>query len=334
LNKSLLLILIGLIHLAPANGQYKKYSYFADKMGSPLTITIGTKDGHIDSVQSTQIAKEALQLIDSLNHILSDYDSTSEISIINQNAGIRSMPISPILEEILLVAQKAYQQTKGAYNIAIGPLSVLWRNARQSKNFPTKKQIQIAQNQIAFDHIIIDSVFHRIYLPNRAMRLDLGSLGKGFVAQKALNHLRSKGVEYAMIDAGGKIVCLAPVNVSWSIGINEIRDKNKTIKSTLKLHNEAIATSGDVYQFYIHQGHRYSHIINPKSGYGIEIPKNVTVIAKDGVTADWLSTACSVLSVKEALQLVEINKAHILIAIQKDKTIHYYKSKGFDAFLN
>jgi thiamine biosynthesis lipoprotein len=303
-------------------------------MGSPLKLIIGAKKEHIDSVQSTQLAQETLRFIDSLNHILSDYDSLSELSLINQQAGNGFQPISPLLEEILLIAQNAYYQTKGAYNIAIGPLSLLWRNARQEKVFPSKAQIIEAQKLIAFDQIIIDSIKHQIYIPNKAMRLDLGSLGKGFVAQKAINFLQNKGVQYAMIDAGGKIVTLAPVNEYWQIGINRLREKNKTIATSIRLSNQAVSTSGDAFQFYMYNGHRYSHIINPLSGYGIEIPKNVTVIASNGVTADWLSTACSLLTVSESIQLAAKYNAQILIAIQKGKTIQYFKSKGFDAYLN
>jgi len=303
-------------------------------MGSPLKLIIGAKKEHIDSVQSTQLAQETLRLIDSLNHILSDYDSVSELSLINQQAGNGFQPITPLLEEILLIAQNAYYQTKGAYNIAIGPLSLLWRNARQEKVFPSKAQIIEAQKLIAFDQIIIDSIKHQIYIPNKAMRLDLGSLGKGFVAQKAINFLQNKGVQYAMIDAGGKIVTLAPVNEYWQIGINRLREKNKTIATSIRLSNQAVSTSGDAFQFYMYNGHRYSHIINPLSGYGIEIPKNVTVIASNGVTADWLSTACSLLTVSESIQLAAKYNAQILIAIQKGKTIQYFKSKGFDAYLN
>ena len=322
------------LHSFSANGQYKKYTYYADKMGSPLKLIIGTKSGHLDSVQSTQLAKNVFLLIDSLNHILSDYDSTSELSLINQQAGNGFQPISPLLEEILLIAQNAYYQTKGAYNIAIGPLSLLWRNARQTKVFPTKAQIKDAQKLIALDQIIIDSIQHRIFIPNQSMRLDLGSLGKGFVAQKALDYIKNKGVEYAMIDAGGKIVTLAPDNYYWQIGINQLREKNKTMPKSIRLANQAVSTSGDAFQFYIYNGHRYSHIINPLSGYGIEIPKNVTVIAKNGVTADWLSTACSLLSVNGAMQLVTKYNAVIFIAVQKGKSIQYFKSKGFDAYLH
>jgi FAD:protein FMN transferase len=321
-------------HFFSVNGQYKKYTYYADKMGSPLKLIIGTKSGHLDSVQSTQLAQETLLLIDSLNHILSDYDSTSELSLINQQAGNGFQPISPLLEEILLIAQNAYYQTKGAYNIAIGPLSLLWRNARHEKVFPSKAQIIEAQKLIALDQIIIDSIQHRIFIPNQSMRLDLGSLGKGFVAQKALDYIKNKGVEYAMIDAGGKIVTLAPDNYYWQIGINQLREKNKTMPKSIRLANQAVSTSGDAFQFYIYNGHRYSHIINPLSGYGIEIPKNVTVIAKNGVTADWLSTACSLLSVKAAMQLVTKYDAAIFIAIQEGKSIQYFKSKGFDGYLN
>lgn len=321
-------------HFFSANGQYKKYTYYADKMGSPLKLIIGAKSGYLDSVQSTQLAQETLLFIDSLNHILSDYDSTSELSLINQQAGNGFQPISPLLEEILLIAQNAYYQTKGAYNIAIGPLSLLWRNARHEKVFPSKAQIIEAQKLIALDQIIIDSIQHRIFIPNQSMRLDLGSLGKGFVAQKALDYIKNKGVEYAMIDAGGKIVTLAPDNYYWQIGINQLREKNKTMPKSIRLANQAVSTSGDAFQFYIYNGHRYSHIINPLSGYGIEIPKNVTVIAKNGVTADWLSTACSLLSVKAAMQLVTKYDAAIFIAIQEGKSIQYFKSKGFDGYLN
>jgi thiamine biosynthesis lipoprotein len=334
LNKFLLLIIIACFGFITASGQFKKYTYYADKMGSPLKIIIGTEANQIDSVQSTQLAQETFQLIDSLNHILSDYDKTSELSSINEHAGKGLQPISPILQEILVIAQKAYYQTKGAYNIAIGPLSILWRNARQSKLFPHASQIKAAQELIQFDQIKIDTIHHLIDIPTIGMRLDLGSLGKGFVAQKALNYLKSKGVVYAMIDAGGKIVTLSPKNQFWTIGINQIRDKNKAINKTLKLSNHAVATSGDAYQFFIYKGHRYSHIISPLTGYGIEIPKNITVIARDGTTADLLSTACSILSVKEALALVKKYDAAILIAVQKDKYIQYYSSKNFNAFLN
>jgi thiamine biosynthesis lipoprotein len=299
-----------------------------------LKLTIASTSKEIDSVYSTQLAVATFSYIDSLNHILSDYDKTSELSWINEHAGKGVQPISPILEEILVIAQKAYYQTKGAYNIAIGPLSVLWRNARQQKIFPNKMEIIAAQHLIQFDQIKIDTIHHLIDIPRIGMRLDLGSLGKGFIAQKAINFLKSKDVIYAMIDAGGKIVTLSPKNQSWTIGINQIREKNKAINKTLTLRNHAVATSGDAYQFFIYKGHRYSHIINPLTGYGIETPKNVTVIASDGTIADWLSTACSVLSVKDALTLVNQYNAAILIAIQKDKYIQYYSSKNFNAFLN
>jgi hypothetical protein len=146
---------------------------------------------------------------------------------------------------------KAFYQTNGAYNVAVGPLSVLWRNARQSKLFPNESQIKVAKALIQFDQIDIDTMHHQINIPKAGMKLDLGSLGKGFIAQKALNYLKNKGVEYAMVDAGGKIVTMAPNKMFWTIGINQIRAQNKAINKTLKLSNHAVATSGDVYQFFI-----------------------------------------------------------------------------------
>lgn len=333
MNKRLLILLFWILKITLVNGQYIKHVFYADKMGSPLTITIATKQGSSDSLFITKIANQAIQLIDSLNHIISDYDTTSEISVIHRNMGKDTLPISPILMEILLIAQKAYYQTKGAYNIAIGPLSVVWRKARQSRVLPTTQAIKSAQKNIRFENIYIDTLQHKIFLP-KFMRLDFGSLGKGFIAQKALDYLKTKGLDYAMVDAGGKIVSMAPNKYFWRIGITQLREKNKTMQQTIHLSNQAVASSGDTYQFFIYKGHRYSHILNPFTGYGIETPKNVTVIAHDGVTADWLSTACSVLNTQQALQLAAKHHAAILIAIQKNKTFHYFQSKEFKAYTN
>jgi thiamine biosynthesis lipoprotein len=136
------------------------------------------------------------------------------------------------------------------------------------------------------------------------------------------------------VDAGGKIVTCASDTLQWNVGINQIREQHKTIPVSLNLQNQAVATSGDLYQFFIHKGHRYSHIIHPKTGYGIQTPKNVTVIAADGVTADWLSTACSIITIKEALALATKHHAQVFIAMESKGAIRYYHSKGWNRFLH
>ena len=139
------------------------------------------------------------------------------------------------------------------------------------------------------------------------MQLDVGGLGKGFVAQAALDLIKQNGFNSAMVNAGGKIVTAdAPGNQQgWLIGINQPEDKENILPQMLSLQNMAVATSGDIYQYVELNGKKYSHIVNPKTGIGLTHQRNVTAIAQDGTTADWLSTACSVLSIKQSMRLIK-----------------------------
>jgi len=310
--------------------QDKKWVFRTDKMGSPFTITIINDD----SAHVAEMNQKCITIVDSLIHIISDYDSTSELSKLNKNAGISSIKISRFLEHILWVGKDASIQTKGAYTIAIGPLSVLWRKARKTNVFPSKEAILSAKKYIDCKDLVLDTLKHTAYLAHSSMRIDLGSLGKGYVAQFIVDYLRQNGFNNCMVDAGGKIVTSKPNNDPkyWVIGINLPRSEKNIFEQRLKFKNCAVATSGDRFQFIEKDGVRYSHIIDPHTGYGITTPKNVTAIASDGLVADWLSTACSLLSIKEAKKLASQNHGEILISSIEGKKINTYQTKGFDTY--
>jgi thiamine biosynthesis lipoprotein len=166
------------------------------------------------------------------------------------------------------------------------------------------------------------------------MRFDFGGIVKGYAAQRVIDHLKSKNVFIALADAGGDIAMSNPPpgKNGWSIGINLPEQENELMDRKLELKNCSAATSGDVYNYILHNGKKYSHIIDPRSGYGITSQRNVTVIAKDGAAADWLATACSILSIEKALALAKREKAALLIAIIKDEKIITYKTKNFDSY--
>lgn len=315
-----------------SNAQIKKISKISDKMGSPFKMTIYTED----SIFANAIFKSSLSLVDSLVHIFSDYDSTSEISIINKHAGLGPSKISPQMLDLLLIAKRAYYSSNSAYNIAIGPLSILWRSARKSKSIPSKKEINASIPFTNFELIQIDSVQHTILIPLKNMRLDVGGLGKGYIAQLVLDHMKNRGIDHALVDAGGKIVMATPANCTekWKIGMNIPTSRKNILTANLLLKNESVSTSGDLYQFFYFKRKKYSHIIDPKTGLGITTQKNVCVIAHNGVEADWLSTACSVLPIKQAKKLVKEHGAAVLIAVNKKRGIKYYSTPLFETYLN
>ena len=123
-----------------------------------------------------------------------------------------------------------------------------------------------------------------------------------------------------------------PNSKGWSIGVNVPESKEELLEQSLLIQNKSVATSGDAYQFIEHDGKRYSHITDPKTGYGVTFQRNVTVIANDGATADWLATACSILPIKKAKKLAVKMKAEVLIAENKNDRLVFYSTRGFSNY--
>lgn len=309
--------------------QNKRYRFSEQKMGSPLTIIFYTQDSIVAQKQASQCFK----LVDSLNHIFSNYDSSSELSVINQQAGKAKTYASPLMWELILLSKQAYEKSMGTYNIAMGPLTQIWRIARREKQFPSKTKIEAALLQCDFSHLEINEIDHSINL-KKGMQIDFGGIGKGYIAQKIVQYLNSQGISECLVDAGGDMVLgnAPPQKKGWSIGVNQPEKTMDLLPQNLLLHNLSVATSGDVYQFIEHHQKKYSHIINPKTGYGITSLRNVTVIARDGALADWLATACSILPIMEAKKLAHSLQAELFITeLLKGRTQTYYTS-GFTKY--
>ena len=186
---------------------------------------------------------------------------------------------------------------------------------------------------MGYQHIILDSTTHSVKLLRANTQLDVGGIGKGYVAQIMVNFCIRKGIEKVLVDAGGKLAMVTQVDKPWRIGIT-IPNSEELIPLYLRLQNQAVATSGNKYQFVEIGGKKYSHIVNPRTGLGLTHQRNVTAIAPDGATADWLATACSVLSVRKALRLIESmpNCALFIAEIQRGK-LKMWQSKRFESYL-
>ncbi len=310
-----------------AKAQLKKFPFVENKMGSPFQLIIETDD----SLKARNLAEQAFQLVDSLVHIFSDYDSTSELSRLSASAGKNPMVASSTLWNILQEAKKGFNLSKGSFDITVGPLSHLWRKARKLQVFPDSLAIEEARNKVGFQYIVFDQSQQTVYLTKSGMLLDLGGIAKGYVAQEVINYLLTKGVQSALADAGGDIVVSdAPTKAKgWTIGINVPETTDELLPKKLLIKNIAVTTSGDVYQFIEHNGKKYSHIVDPRTGYGISSQRNVTVIAKRGIDADWLTKVCSILPIDEARKIVAVYGAEMLITVAEKTGVKYYTSKGF-----
>ena len=330
-SRCFFIIFFGCLFFA-ADAQMTRFSFTESKMGAPFSIIFYSKD----SVQANKIARRCYILVDSFNFIFSDYIDTSELSNLSKTADVNSLPVSlsPAMYDILIQSKKAYELSEGAFDITMGPLSKLWRKARRQNQFPTDSTVRSIQNLIGFNKLVFDTSNKTVRLTQPGMQLDLGGIAQGYVAQKVIDFLLTQGISKALVNASGDIVMSgAPVNKDgWVVGVNVPEKTDELLNQKLILKNRAIATSGDAYQFIEKNGIRYSHIINPITGYGVTFQRNVTVIAADGTTADWLATACSILSFKKAKKLVSSLGAQLLIAEIKKGRLILNATKGFRFF--
>ncbi len=311
----------------------QKYQFVLPEMGSPFTITLyGT-----DSIVASKAAAAAFRRADTLNAILSDYIDSSEINRLSATSGQgHYVPVSAPLFDIIQRSVVAARLSNGSYDITIGPVVRLWRKARKTKTFPDADSLKAALGKTGYRYVHLDTLHRAVWLEQPGMQLDVGGLGKGFVAQAALDLLGQYGFPAAMVNAGGKIVMgnSPPGKPGWIIGINAPGEKEQILPSLLLLHNVAVATSGDIYQYVELNGKRYSHIVNPKTGIGLTRRRNVTAIAANGTDADWLATACSILPLRKSLKLIRrFPGAALFITENREGKIIHKSSPGFSHYL-
>ncbi|MFZ9170861.1 MAG: FAD:protein FMN transferase [Sediminibacterium sp.] len=311
--------------------QQNRYAYSMQKMGSPFNIVL-----YADTKQmADSAAQESFKLVDSINLVCSDYDSTSELYKLRYAAVGIPIKVSPILFELIYIANKAYKDADGSFDITVGPLSRLWRSARRSQQFPTHAAINEARKRIGSNKIQIDSGAQTITFLHPNMQLDMGAIAKGYAADKVLALLQSHGITTALVDAGGDMVAfgMPPQKKGWTIGINVPGQQEKLLERKLVLSNKAVATSGDAFQFMLHEGKKYGHIIDPRTGYGVTFQRNVTVVAPTATTADWLATACSILTLEQVKILAKKYKSEVLITTLQNGRIHKVIIGKFDGYL-
>lgn len=312
------------------SAQLRRFQFSENKMGSSFNLIFY----HTDSSEAISIAKQCFSIIDSLNNIFSDYTSKSEVGGLALQKIRRDIKVSGELFEMIVLSKKAWKKSDKTFDITIGALTRLWRKANKEKKNPEETEIKKAKRSTGFENLIVNEKLKTISFTKPGMKLDFGGIVPGYAAQKVIDYLRSKNIHHALADASGDIVMsdAPPGKNGWSIGVNLPESENELWDKKLELKNCAVSTSGDVYRYTIHNGKKYSHIIDPVTGYGVTSQRNVTVIAKNGAVADWLATACSILPIEKALALAEKENAALQIAILKNEKISTYKTGDFDGY--
>ena len=293
--RSLVFFCLVIFSINPAHAQERRYSFEKGMMGSPFKLVFYASSDSIAEVA----ARHAYHRVEVLNEMMSDYRDGSEINRLSATAGSGQwIPVSKELFEILEVSNDVSAKTDGVFDATLGPVVQMWRRATRKSTLPGRAEIDSALSKTGYRKMELDPVGQKVLLKQKGMRLDIGGLGKGFAAEEAIQVLRGYGITSAMMDAGGKIVLTNPPPGSegWQINISNGHDSLET----LTLSNVSLATSGPTYRYMEHQGVRYSHIVDPKTGIGLLFHVRTTVIAPNGTISDALATAFSVAGIKKS----------------------------------
>src|SRR5262245_44582294 len=324
------LALIALGDCGPAGTQ--RYEFSEPHMGTLVRIVLYAPD----EATAKKAAKAAFERIAELNRIMSDYLASSELMQLCQKAGGPPVPVSPELFEILQKSIEFSRLTDGAFDVTVGPVVKLWRKARRTRELPPADELAKAVKLVGHANVKLDAKTRTVQLLVAGMLLDLDGIAKGYAAQAAIEVLRRHGIARALVALGGDIAVgdAPPDTKGWKIGIAPLKNPDAPPTHHVLLTNAAVSTAGDSEQFVEIGGKRYSHIVDPKTGIGLIGRRSVTVIARDGTTADGLDTGLCVLGPERGLPIVEkMDGVAALFVLETDKGIVTMPSKSFARFL-
>jgi len=281
----------------------ERYTFTSPKMGTQFRIVLYASD----SAKAVEAAQHAFRRIDTLNSILSDYDSESELSQLSATAGSgEKVSVSDELWTVLAQAKRISKASKGAFDVSVGPLSRLWRRAFRRQEFPNEEDIKSARKRVNYKKIKLYDGAQAVKLKKDDMRLDLGGIAKGYAVDEAVQVLQNYGLRQILVDGGGDLYAgeAPPDAEGWMVERHTVQD-GEVVSEVFIIENEAIATSGDKYRYLKWDGQRYSHIIDPRTGMGLTNRREVTVVTENCMLADALASTLSVTEVKRAKKIVE-----------------------------
>lgn len=277
---------------ANAQPTTQRFEYARLAMGSRVSVVVYSEQDPAESV------RRAFAVLDSLEAALSDYNPRSEAMRLAASEPGQWHDVSEELIHAVLVSRSAWEASNGSFDITIGPVSALWRQAKAESREPSMDEIATARHAVGMELISIDESQRRLMLLRPGMRLDFGGIGKGLAADQTLASLIADGLDRALVDVGGDLAIGAPPPGApgWRIRATD----EDTRESEFVLAWQAIATSGDAYRYHLANGSRSSHILSPVSGTPRPAGPTVTVIAERAWQADALATIAKVDGVERA----------------------------------
>jgi thiamine biosynthesis lipoprotein len=272
-------------------------------MGTEIRVSILTED----ETAAHAAADRAVDEFRRLEELMSHWKPESDVSRINRNAGVAPVTVSDETLEVLELSRKASDLSSGAFDITFYAMHGLWKFDHDLEaKVPDPQEIARRKKLIDYRQVIIDRAKKTAFLAKKGMALNLGGIAKGYAVDRAVEILRNAGFRNAIVQAGGDLMCAGSKDGRpWTSGIRDPRGERNDVFATLQLQDHAFSTAGDYERFFIIDGKRYHHIIDPHTGYPAMRSRSVTIYAKNAFWADALDDAVFILGWKKGIEMIE-----------------------------
>ncbi|MFV1450870.1 FAD:protein FMN transferase [Maribacter sp. HS] len=271
-------------------------------MGSRFDITVVAKD----PIEGEQYIDLAINEIKRIEKLISSWDPNSQTSEINKNAGVQPVKVDVELFNLIQRGIGISTLTDGAFDISYASMDNIWKFDGSMTEMPEEAAIKASVSKVGYQNILLNKKDHTVFLKLKGMKIGFGAIGKGYAADKAKELLISRGVVAGIINASGDMNTWGkqPNGDSWQVAITNPMDKNKVF-ALLPLDNGAVVTSGNYEKYVTFNNTRYTHIIDPRSGYPATGIVSVTVFAPKAELADALATSVFVMGKEVGLNRIE-----------------------------
>ncbi len=246
--------------------------------------------------------------------LLTEFTETSETARINRQAGLQPVSVEAEVYELLGRCVQLSRLSQGAFDVSAGALKPLYDFKRGAAGFPDRARLNTVRQRVGYRHIGL-LPGNRIFLQKKGMRIGFGAIGKGYAADRARAVLEARGVNHGVINASGDLTTWGtqPDGSDWKIGIADPTEPDR-MRFWLPIRNASVATSGNYEQFFEHQGVRYSHNLDPRSGLPTHYLNSVTVVSPTAELSDALATVVTVTGAAVGLHLIDqIPHTHCLL---------------------
>ncbi|UII22330.1 FAD:protein FMN transferase [Fulvivirga ligni] len=330
MNKSFIILLLLFTSLS-SQAQNQAHKKVLKLMGSRFEITAVSDDEAL----AWESINACIEEVTRIEKVISSWDENSQTSKINRDAGIAPVVVDKELFDLIARAKKISDLTNGAFDISYASVDKIWKFDGSVKDLPTAEEVAQSVSKINYQNIILNYDDHSVFLKEAGMKIGFGAIGKGYAANRGREIMRSMGIKSGIVNASGDLLTWGKEadGSDWTIGIAD--PKNKThVLGWLNVGEMAVVTSGNYEKFIDINGKRYSHIIDPRTGYPVQGLKSVTIICPNAELSDALATSVFVLGKEKGLALINQLKGiecflvddHDELSYSNNLKLNYYKN--------